>query len=107
MLQYILSGVKPSTPNAYIDNVDDIVTKVKALPEVASKYMKQWDREQTIQRESFNNGEKSGVKNTTDLFSWLKSNGRQNDVLVAIDDSVFLDQLFKEYQEWKKDNSNS
>lgn len=103
MLQYILSGEKPSTPNAYIDNVDDIVTKVKALPEVASKYMKQWDREQTLQRESFDNG----IKNTNELYSWLKINNRQDDVLKAVDDSVFLNQLFKEYQEWKKDNSNS
>ena len=103
MLQYILSGEKPSTPNAYIDNIDDIVSKVKALPEVASKYMKQWDREQTLQRESFDNG----IKNTNELYSWLKSNDRQDDVLKAVDDSVFLDQLFKEYQEWKKDNNNN
>lgn len=108
MLQYILSGEKPSTPNADIDDIDNIVSKVKALPEVTSKYMKQWDREQALQREAYDNGEKNGetkgIKNTTDLFSWLKTNGRQDDVLKAIDDPDFLSKLFEEYAEWKKNN---
>ncbi len=53
------------------------------------------------------NGEKNGIKNTTDLFSWLKSNDRQTDVLRAIDDPDYLAQLFTEYEEWKKNNQKS
>ena len=107
MLQYILSGEKPTTPNADIDDIDDIVSKVKALPEVAKKYMQQWDREQTLQREAYGNGESQGVKNTNELYSWLKANARQDEVLKAVDDQDFLDKLFKEYAEWKKSNSNN
>ena len=50
-------------------------------------------------------GKKEGIKDTTELFSWLKSNGRASDVLTAIDDSNFLSQLFAEYEAWKKDNA--
>ena len=53
------------------------------------------------------NGEKNGIKNTTDLFSWLKSNGREADVLLAVDNSNYLSQLFTEYEEWKKNNQKS
>ena len=53
------------------------------------------------------NGEKNGIKNTTDLFSWLKSNGREADVLLAVDDSNYLSQLFTEYEEWKKSNTTN
>jgi hypothetical protein len=56
---------------------------------------------QILQDESYNNG----VKDTTELFSWLKANGRASDVLIAIDDSDFLSQLFAEYEAWKKDNA--
>ena len=64
---------------------------------------------QLVQDESynngFNNGIDTGVQNTTDLFSWLKSQARQDDVMKAIDDPVFLSELFAEYEEWKKNNS--
>ena len=58
---------------------------------------------QVLQDESYNNG----VKNTTELFSWLKANGRASDVLTAIDDSDFLSQLFAEYEAWKHANKAS
>ena len=110
MLKYILSGEKPTTPNKDIDNVDKIVTKIKALPEVTSNYMKQWDREQTLQREAYTNGEQSGekkgIESTNDLYSWLKSQGRQDDVMKAIDDPDYLNKLVEEYDTWKKDNGN-
>ena len=52
-----------------------------------------------------NTGHNNGVKDTTELFSWLKSNGRASDVLTAIDDSNFLSQLFAEYETWKKEHN--
>lgn len=103
MLKYIVSGEKPTTPNADIDAIDNIVTQVKNKPEVTINYMKQWDRENQIRRESINDG----IKNTTALFSWLKSNGREADVLRAIDDPDYLSRLFTEYEEWKKKHKDS
>jgi hypothetical protein len=66
---------------------------------------------QMVQDESYNNGfstgHGSGIKDTTELFSWLKANGRASDVLTAIDDSNFLAQLFAEYEAWKRANNAS
>lgn len=52
MLEYIVSGNKPSSPDEDIDKMDSIVTKVKFNAEVTKEYMKQWDRESTLQREA-------------------------------------------------------
>ncbi len=52
MLEYILSGVKPSTPNIDIEAIDNIVTQVKKKPEVTINYMKQWDREDHIRQDT-------------------------------------------------------
>jgi predicted transposase/invertase (TIGR01784 family) len=52
MLRYIVSGEKPTSHNTDIDDIDKIVSRVKALPEVTTNYMKQWDREQTLQLEA-------------------------------------------------------
>ena len=57
--------------------------------------------------EGIKEGKKEGIKDTTELFSWLKSNGRASDVLTAIDDSNFLSQLFAEYEAWKRSNDTS
>lgn len=53
---------------------------------------------QVIQDESYNNG----IQDTNDLYAWLKSQGRESDILNAIDDSDFLSQLFAEYARWKQ-----
>jgi hypothetical protein len=52
----------------------------------------------------YNNGHTNGVQDTTALFSWLKANGRQDDILKAIDDPDYLAELFKEYEDYKKKN---
>lgn len=57
-----------------------------------------------IQDESYNNGHASGIQDTTDLFSWLKTNGRQDDILKAIDDPDYLAILFQEYEDYKNEN---
>ncbi len=46
-------------------------------------------------------GHSSGIKDTTDLFSWLKDNNRESDILRAIDDADFLEKLFYEYSKVK------
>ena len=52
MLKYIVSGEKPAITNNDIDMIDDIVTKVKHRKEVTTAYMRQWDRELSIKRET-------------------------------------------------------
>ena len=54
----------------------------------------------------FNNGLTGGIKSTNDLYSWLKSQGRQADILKAIDDPDYLAKLFEEYEEWKRNNND-
>ncbi len=46
-------------------------------------------------------GEERGIKNTTALFSWLKNNNRQEDIIRAKDDEKFLEELFKEFSKTK------
>ena len=92
-----MSEEKTSSPDQGIEDVDRIVSKVKSLPEVTKNYMKQWDREQTLQREAY----KTGIQNTTELFAWLLDNNRRDDVDKAIKDSAFLSDLFLEYKEYK------
>ena len=70
---------------------------------------------QIIQDESYNNGynngfdngHSGGVKDTTDLFSWLKSQNRQADILIAIDDPDYLSKLFEDHEEWKRNNAET
>ena len=52
MLKYIVSGQKPSAPNTDIDAIEDIVAKIKNRKEVIDEYMRQWDRELSIKRET-------------------------------------------------------
>ncbi len=50
----------------------------------------------------YNTGHGSGVQDTTALFSWLRSNDRQSDIFLALDNPDYLSQLFEEYESWKK-----
>ena len=52
MLKYIVSGEKPEYSNEDIEEIDTIVTKVKGRAEVTAEYMRQWDRELSIKRET-------------------------------------------------------
>ena len=42
-------------------------------------------------------GHSAGIKDTTELFSWLKKQGREADILKAVDDPEFLTKLFEEF----------
>lgn len=55
---------------------------------------------QIVKDESYDNGKKT----INDLYSWLKSNGRESDVLKAIDDQDYLTKLFNEYKYFKEKN---
>ena len=52
----------------------------------------------------YNSGFDSGKQSTTALFSWLRSNNRQSDIFLALDNPDYLSQLFDEYESWKKRN---
>ena len=54
-----------------------------------------------LQDESYENGVNSGIKNTTDLFSWLITNNRMSDIEKAVNDSSYLNQLFEEFNNQK------
>ena len=47
-------------------------------------------------------GYESGIQDTNALYSWLRSNGRQSDIFLALDNPDYLSQLFDEYEIWKK-----
>lgn len=55
MLKYIVSGEKPIDTNSDIEEIDTIVTKVKDRKEVTIAYMRQWDRELSIDAEALVN----------------------------------------------------
>ncbi len=55
----------------------------------------------------FDNGHNGGVKDTNDLYAWLFSQGRANDVEKATNDPDFLSQLFDEYEEWKRNSGGN
>ncbi len=57
---------------------------------------------QYVTEDSFNTGHILGIQDTTSLFSWLRSNDRQNDIFLAIDNPDYLSQLFDEYEIWKQ-----
>ncbi len=52
--------------------------------------------------DGFSDGVDAGVQNTTELFLWLRNNGRQGDIMIALDDPDFLTTLFTEYNDSKK-----
>jgi predicted transposase/invertase (TIGR01784 family) len=52
MLHYIQTGEKPAVHNQDIDDIDKVVTKVKKREEVTTKYMRQWEREQSLVKET-------------------------------------------------------
>lgn len=47
-------------------------------------------------------GHSSGIKDTTALFSWLKKNNREPDILRAIDNQDYLAALFHEFSKIKQ-----
>ena len=52
MLYYIQTGNRPVTENTDINDIDDVVTKVKGREEVTTEYMRQCDKEYIIKRET-------------------------------------------------------
>ena len=47
-------------------------------------------------------GHSNGIKDTTDLFSWLKANNREADIIQAIDDPNHLAKLFDDFEQFKR-----
>ena len=76
MLRYIVSGEKPTSPNTDIEDIDKIVSRVKALPEVTTNYMKQWDREYILQHEASEKAEKeTKAKAAIALIEFSRAHG--------------------------------
>ncbi len=49
-------------------------------------------------------GRAEGISEVNDLYSWLKSEGRTDDILKAVSDKEYQNALFKEYHEWQQKN---
>ncbi|WP_035771355.1 hypothetical protein [Butyrivibrio sp. FCS006] len=75
------------------------VTEV-AIIEYSSERHIQYEKEESY-NSGYDSGLNSGIKNTTDLFSWLFKNGRAKDVERATNDPEFLNKLFEEYSKNK------
>ena len=76
------------------------VSKVAILEYSAEKHL-QYEKEDSYNSgydtgygTGHKSGHTSGIKDTTDLFSWLKKNNRESDILKAIDDPDYLEKLF-------------
>ena len=77
--------------------------------EVVEMSVHEYSYEKHLQFEkddSFSTGHVKGVQDTNELYVWLKENGRQSDIFLAIDNTDYLSQLFAEYDEWKKAKKN-
>ena len=100
----VMKGILAAAINTAMDECikEDILKSffIEYREEVTAVAIIEYSAERHIQYEkedSYN----SGVKNTTDLFSWLKKNHRESDILRAIDDPEFLNKLFEEYSKNK------
>ena len=87
MLKYIVSGEKPSSLNTDIEAIDKIVSRVKALPEVTTNYMKQWDREFVLQLEASEKARAEAEKETKEkdairLIKFRRSQGIADSVII-------------------------
>ena len=105
MLKYIISGEKPSIPNDDINNIDDIVTKVKRKPEVSIKYMQQWDRELQIKCDAIN--ETKSEAGLAMIRFGRKYNISDDDIRIQLRDELKLsertiDDLFKQLENEEK-----
>ncbi len=75
------------------------VTEVAILEYSAERHI-QYEKEDSYKSgydTGYDTGHNSGVKDTTDLFSWLKQSNRESDILRAVDDPEFLEKLFDEF----------
>ncbi len=72
LLQYMLTGQKPSVTDQEIETIDKLVTKVKAKKEVTTNYMKQWDRDRIIARDA---ALEARQKDAINLISFSIKNG--------------------------------
>ncbi len=67
-----------------------------AILEYSAERHIQYEKEDSY-KSGYDTGHNSGVKDTTDLFSWLKQKNRESDILRAVDDPEFLEKLFDEF----------
>lgn len=71
-----------------------------AILEYSAERHLQYEKEDSY-NSGYDSGHSGGIKDTTALFSWLKKNNRESDILRAIDDPEFLSKLFEEFSKLK------
>lgn len=77
------------TGSENIWKIHECVKKIKSSEEMGVKYMQTWE-EKILEREE-------GEKRINRLYQSLKADGRMDDIMKAIDDAEYQEQLMKEY----------
>ncbi len=101
-----LDDLGESVGKAITDMPEDYILKPflrEHMSEVASmlsEELQELNAKQMIAKASF----KEGVTSMTGLIGWLLSQNREDDIHRMTYDSEYLDKLFYEYDEWKKNN---
>ncbi len=113
MKEIVSSAVNKSIDECIVEDVlsnffteyREEVSKVAILEYSAEKHL-QYEKEDSYNSgydtgygTGHKSGHSSGIKDTTDLFSWLKRSNRESDILKAIDDPEYLAKLFDEFSE--------
>ena len=112
--QIIKTLVKSSVTKAIDECIDeDILSDFfrENRKEVIEMGVHEYSYEKHLQLEKdesyhdgYDSGFGSGIQSTNALYSWLRSNNRQSDIFLALDNPDYLSQLFDEYESWKEQN---
>lgn len=113
ILKYIEKSTNDNVTNQSIASIQELVNKVKRRTDIGVNYMKSWEIEEILRRDSykegFNNGFSDGFSDGStkgqqemqekinQLNLLLSEAGRTNDILKAAQDKDYQEGLFKEF----------
>ena len=108
MLYYIQTGNKPATKNTDIDDIDNVVNRIKGREEVTTEYMRQCDKEHIIRREATIETKKSDA---LDIIRFAHEDGVSDDKTRMRIASLglasdIIDSLFAQIEEEEKELVN-
>ena len=98
LVRYIVTGDKPIEPNSSLLELDGIVNAVKNKTEVTKSYMKEWDR-QRLHDIELTEQVSSEIQ---DVYGWLYSEGRVEDIGRATQDPDYYQTMLTEYKDAKR-----
>ncbi|WP_026491607.1 hypothetical protein [Butyrivibrio sp. XPD2002] len=101
LVRYIVTGNKPTQPLSSLLELDGIVSSVKKKSEVTKSYMKEWDRQRIHDIELTEQVTKEVTSEIQDVYNWLYSENRVDDIGKASTDPGYYQKVLKEYKEFK------